>query len=194
MRQRRGEMRYHVSAFRMIAPSAAALFPMVFVIGLLLPVACPSVGAEELKIGYVDVAKVFDGYQRTKTSDAALEKKGKEKEQELEGKMDELKKLRQGLELLNDQAKETKGREIDEKADELQRFRTSTARDLSRERDKIAKTILDEIQKGVEDYAKANGFTIILDARSLLYGLPANDVTDKVLSALNTRTAPPPTR
>ncbi len=143
------------------------------------------VSAEELKIGYVNPAKVFDGYQRTKASDDILEKKGKQKEAELEARMNELKKLRQGLELLADQAKEAKAREIEEKSDELQRFRTNTARDLRRERDTVAKDILKEIQHGVEEYAKANGYSMILDARSLLYGVSGYDVTDQVLQALN---------
>ena len=152
---------------------------------------CPLVEAAELKIGYVNLAKVFDGYQRTKVSDAALEKQGKEKEAELEARMNELKKLRQSLELLNDQARESKTKDIEEKADELQRFRNSSARDLSRERDKIAKNILKEIQDGIDAYAKRNGFSIVLDSRSLLYGQPAYDITDEVLAALNSTFSQP---
>ena len=163
-------------------------FGLLVACGLSL-VACPSVQAADLKIGYVNVAKVFDGYERTKASDAGLEKQGKQKEAELEGRMTELKKLRQGLEPLNDEAREAKTKEVEEKADELQRFRASTARDLGRERDKIAKEILKEIQDGVEEYAKANSFALILDQRSLLYAQPAYDVTDGVLKLLNSRYA-----
>jgi outer membrane protein len=152
---------------------------------------CPTAWAAEWKVGYVNVAKVFDGYERTKASDATLGKKGKQKEAELEERMNELKKLRQNLELLNDEARETKTREIEEKAEELQQFRTSTARDLSRERDKIAKEILQEIQGGLEEYAKANHFSLILDSRSLLYGQSAHDVTDEVLKLLNSRKREP---
>lgn len=150
---------------------------------------CPAVGAEELKIGYVNLGKVFDGYDRTKAMDATLEKKGKAKEGELEGRVNELKKLRQSLELLNDEARESKGREIEQKADDLQRFRTNTARDLQRERDKIAKELLQEIQQGINEYAKANGFSLILDSRSIFYGQTTYDVTDEILKALNSRAA-----
>ena len=146
---------------------------------------CPAVGAADLKIGYVDVGKVFDNYERTKALDAELEKKGKQKDTELQGRVNELKKLREGLELLNDQAREAKGREIEQRADDLQRFRTNTARDLRRERDKMAKEILSEIQRKIEEYAKANGFSLLLDERSLLYGQSAYDVTDDVLKMLN---------
>ena len=152
---------------------------------------CPIVRAQELKIGYVDVAKVFDGYERTKASDAVLEGKGKQKEAELEGRMNELKKLRQNLELLNDQAREAKAKEVEEKADELQRFRNNTARDLRRERDKAAKEILGDIQKSIEEFGKTSGFSLIVDQRSLLYAQPTYDVTDQVLKLLNSRYAKP---
>ena len=151
------------------------------------------VGAEELKIGYVNIGQVFEGYQRTKTSDAALERQGKQKEAEFDARMADLKKLRDNLELLNDAAKEAKTRDVEEKAEELQRFRTNTARTLRRERDRITKDLLGEIQQAVEQYAKTNGFSLVLDERSLLYGVPTRDLTGDILKLLNSRaTAAPP--
>jgi len=150
-------------------------------------VSCLAVQAQELKVGYVNVGKVFDGYVKTQRLDASLETKGKQKEAELKGRMDELKKLRQSLELLNEEAREGRAREIEEKTEELTRFRTRTARDLRRERDAMAKGLLDEIRQGMEEFAKANGFTLILDSQSLAYGQEAYDVTDEVLELLNGR-------
>ena len=150
------------------------------------------VEAGELKIGYVNIGKIFDRYERTKTSNTALEKKGKQKEAELEGRMDELKKLRQSLELLNDEVREAKSREIEEKAEELQRFRAHSARELRRERDKMAKEILTEIGQTLEEYAKTNQFSLLIDSRSVLYGQAAHDVTDDVLNLLNTRSKATP--
>jgi Skp family chaperone for outer membrane proteins len=135
----------------------------------------------------VDLAKAFDGYERTKASDTALEKKGKQKEAELEGRVNELKKLREHLELLNDASREAKLREIEVKTDELKRFRANTARELRRERDEVARSILQEVHQIVADYAKANGFSMILDERQILYGQPGDDVTDAVLKQLNSR-------
>ena len=148
--------------------------------------------APAMKVGYVDLAKLFDNYQRTKASDVVLEKEGKEKETELQARMSDLKKLRQSLELLADDAREAKTREIEEKAEELQRFRNTTARDLQRERDKIAKEILTEIQSTLKAYAEANGYSLIMDSRSLLFGKSAHDVTSDVLALLNKRSAATP--
>ena len=155
-------------------------------------VCCRSVEAQELKIGYVSLSQVFDNFEKTKASDTTLEKQGKQKETELETRLDELKKLRQNLELLNDESREAKQREIEEKSEELQRFRTSTARDLRRERDKVAKEILAEIQQSITEYAQANGFSLIVDDRFLLYGQPAYDVTQAILKLLNARGAAKP--
>jgi outer membrane protein len=143
--------------------------------------------AQEMKLGYVNVAKVFEGYQRTKASEAALEQRGKQKEAELEARMNELKKLRQSLELLNEDARDAKAREIDEKTEELQRFRNTTARDLGRERDRSAREILKSIQDAVDQVAKAGGYSLVLDSRSLLYATPAQDVTNEVLKVLNSQ-------
>ena len=147
----------------------------------------PASGAEELKVGYVNMAEVFDGYAKTQASDAALEKKGKQKEAELKGRMEELRKMRQSLELLSAEAREAKAREIEERAEELSRFRTHTARDLRRERDAIAKGLLEEIRRGLEEFAKANGFSLIVDGQAIVYGQGAYDVTDEVLAMLNGR-------
>ena len=142
------------------------------------------------KIGYVDLATLFDEYNVTKSSEASLDQHGKQREAELEGRLNELKKLREGLELLNDDAREAKTREVEEKAESLQQFRNSAARDLRRERDKVAKTILQDIQTSIQEYGKANGFSMIFDARSLLYGEQAHDITDEVLKLLNSRGKP----
>lgn len=172
-------------------PGRMAVACVAAVSCLLSDVSCLVAQAEELKVGYIDLSTVFDEYDRTKSSEATLDRQGRQKEAEFEGRMNELKKLRENLELLNDEAKETKTREAEEKAESLQQFRNSTARDLRRDRDKVAKEILTDIRTAIQDYGKANGFSLILDARSLLYAQQAHDVTDEVLKLLNSRAKPP---
>ena len=141
------------------------------------------------KIGYVDLGQVFDGYQRTKESEQVLEQKGKQTQGALEGRFGELKKMRETLELMNDQAREAKAKELEEKSDEFQRLKTKTERELLRDRNQAAKDILEEIDRGVTEFAKANGYFALLDRRSLLYGEPGADVTGAVLKMLNDRYA-----
>ena len=161
------------------------------VLGLcgLLVSAAGAAAAEEFKVGYVDLGAIFDGYERTKAYDTQLQQQGKQKEAEMEGRMNELKKLRQNLELLNDKAKENSAREIEEKTDALKQFQVKARRDLGRERDQFAQDVLKDMKATIEDYAKANGFTLILDERAILYGQSAHDVTAPILQLLNSRYA-----
>ena len=160
-------------------------------VGLMCPLSlapCP-LQAAEMKIGYVNLAKLFDGYQRTKEFEQSLQQKGGQREAQLKGQANDLKKLRDSLELLNAQAREAKQKEIEEKADEFQRLKTRAERDLVRERNEMAKTILDEIEQTVTGYAKANGFSLVVDQRSRLYGQDSYDLTDALLKTLNEKYA-----
>ena len=143
--------------------------------------------ADEFRIGYIDLATLFDNYERTKQLDSVLEQKGKQKEAELEGKVVELRKLQDGLEILSDKGREAKATEVERKAEELQLFRNRTARDLRRERDKAAGEIFAEIQTAVQEYSKQNQFALVLDERSLLYGREAFDIPQEILKLLNDR-------
>ncbi|MBI2884958.1 MAG: OmpH family outer membrane protein [Candidatus Omnitrophica bacterium] len=156
---------------------------------LLSPVSCPVLKAAELKIGYVNLVRVFEEYQRTKDTEQVLEQRGKQKLSELEGRLGELKKMRQNLELLNDQAKEAKSKELEEKSDEFQRLKTKSERESVRDRNQVAKQIFDEIDGAVTAYARANGFSLVLDQRSLIVGDDVYDLTDEVLKSLNDRYA-----
>jgi outer membrane protein len=163
-------------------------------ISILMASACvfayePSAQAAEMKACSVNLARVFEMYQRTKDSEGSLESKGKQKQSELEGKFSELKKMREGLELLSDQAKEAKAREIEEKADSFKRLKDRSERELLKERNQVARVILDDIEKVIEEYAKANGYSMVVDQRMLLYGEPAYDITEQVLKILNDRYA-----
>lgn len=165
-----------------IVRKTARLFLAIITVSI---IACSAAQAEEFRVGYIDLSTLFDNYDRTRNLDSELEQKGKQKEAEFEAKVSELRKLQQGLELLNDKAREVKAVEVERKAEELQLFRNRTARDLKRERDKAAEAIFTEIQKTVQEYSKENQFALVLDERSLLYGRSAYDVTEAVLALLN---------
>ena len=163
---------------------------MAVVVVLVGGLAASSVSAAALgKVAFADVAKVFDEYQRTKESDKILEGKSKAKEGEMESKVNELKKLREGLELLSDKAKDERQKQIEEKADELQRFRLAAQNELRRERDNVAREILKEIDEVVQAYAKAQSYDLILNERTLIYATPTLDVTNDILKQLNDRHA-----
>lgn len=157
----------------------------VFVLGLFSAVSQDRAYAKEYKIGYVDLAKVFDEFKKTKESEKTLEAKGKAKEDERKKMIDEIKKLKDEQALLSEKAKAEKQSVIDTKIKNLQDFDKNTRDDLMKERNDALGNILKDIEKIVTDYAKAEGYDLILNSRMLLYGAPAYDLTNEVLTRLN---------
>lgn len=143
--------------------------------------------AKDINLGYVNIAKVFDEYEKTKESDKALEKKSQEKQLDRERYVTEIKKMKDEMELLNEKAKEERQKELDAKIDALQRFDKEARQDLMRERDMMAREILKDIDESVKDVGAKEGFTLVFDDRALLYSGQDIDITDKVLNTLNAR-------
>jgi len=141
--------------------------------------------AGETKIGVLDLSKTFDGYEKTKEYDAVLEQKTKEYEKERNAKIDKLKEVEGKLALLQGEEKEKTQKEFDQLRQELLQYDQAQRTDLGKQRDERIREILLEIEKVVSDFAKKQGYDIILNDRVLIYGSDALDVTDQVLKNLN---------
>lgn len=144
--------------------------------------------AEEAgKIGYIDLSRVFDQYQKTIDYDKELEKKGDKKQAEREKRVSQIKRLRDELELLSEKGREKKQKQIDNEVKELQDFDLATRTDLKKERDKVVREILEEIDKVIQEYGRKEGYFLILNDRVLLFGDKQAELSDEVLKILNQR-------
>lgn len=137
------------------------------------------------KIGYVDLARIFDEYQKTKEFDKSLESKGVQKQADRDKMVAEVKRLRDEAELLSAKAKEDKQAAIDEKIKVLQDFDRNTRDSLRRERDSMVKDILKEIEAVIQDFGKSQGYSFIFNDRVLVYKSEEGDLTPQVVKALN---------
>ena len=137
------------------------------------------------KIGYVDLARVFDEYQKTKEFDKSLETKGAGKQAERDKMVADVKKLRDEAELLSAKAKDDKQAVIDDKIKQLQDFDRTTRDGLRKERDGMVKDILKEIEVVIQDYGKAQGYGYIFNDRVLVYKSEGSDLTPQVIKVLN---------
>lgn len=160
----------------------AVAVAVIFVLSLFVGAAAY---AKEYKIGYVDLAKVFDEFKKTKESEKGLEAKGKAKEEERKKMVDELRKMKDEQAMLSEKAKAEKQAAIDSKVKILQEYDRKTRDELLKERNDALGGILKEIEKVVTDYAKEKGYDIILNSRMLLYGAEQYDLTVEVLGRLN---------
>jgi outer membrane protein len=99
----------------------------------------------------------------------------------------DIRKLKDESELMSETAREQKQDEIDAKIKKLQNFDRDARDELKRERDKMARDILKEIDTTIQDLGKKEGYTVILNERMLLYYDQINSLTDRVLNSLNRR-------
>ncbi len=154
---------------------------------LLVGFAGQAEAAVEAKIAYVDVGKAFDEYQKTKDADSTLEKKGQSKQDEREKKVDTIKKLKDELALLSEDARKKRQADLDQSLKDLQDFDSRVRDELRRERDSIVRDILKEIDEIISDYGNKQGYSLILNDRVLLYGRQDMDITSQIIQILNER-------
>jgi len=146
---------------------------------------CLLANAGEAKIGYINLGKTFDEYEKTKEFDQSLGRKGEKKEKEREKLVDEIKKLKDEMALLSVKAKDKKQVIIDEKIKNLQEFDNESRNELKEERDTMVRDILKEIDDVIQAYGKKHSYTAILNDRVLVYGDETIDITQDIINTLN---------
>ena len=139
------------------------------------------------KIGYIDLSRSFDEYQKTKDLDKELEGKGDMKQDQREKLVQEIRTMRGELELMNKNAREKKEADIEAKIKYLQEFDQEAKTDLTKERDNMVKDILKEMSDAIKEYGEKNGYSIIVNDRVLLYGDSGMDLTSAIIRILNDR-------
>jgi outer membrane protein len=141
----------------------------------------------ESKVGFVDLSRAFDEYQKTKDFDKDLEKKGDSKQEQREKLVKDIRKMREEIELMNDRAREKKEQDIEAKIKALQDFDQDAKTVLTKERDDMVRDILKEMNDVIQEYGEGRGYSIILNDRVLLYGNKAMNLTDEIIKILNGR-------
>jgi len=144
-----------------------------------------NVYSQKLKIGYVDILKLFNQYKKTQDYDKMLESERNKKEKLLEEKKEKIKKMQEKLSLLNEKEQEKQRRKITQAAEEYRKMEREFYLDLKKERDEKMKEIIEDIKRVINDYGKKNGYQIILNKGAVLYGEKGLDLTDIILKIMN---------
>lgn len=152
---------------------------------ILLPAAPRLAYAANETFGFVNIAKVFDEYQRTKENDDVLQEAGKKKEREREALVQTITKLKDEMSLLAESAKEAKQEELDKKVRDLQDFDQNAKRELGEKRAKMVRDIFQDIDEALRSYGERKGYDMIFNERALLYRQDKYDVTQDILNILN---------
>jgi len=136
-----------------------------------------------VKIGFVDLQKVFQEYEKTKTLGKKLSASREETKKRLDEIREELKELREEINnpALSEEARKKKGQELQAKEQE----RKVLLENLQSTQQRYTEELLGDIQKKVVEIGIKEGFTLILEKGVLLYGNPEFDLTEKIIKELN---------
>jgi len=141
--------------------------------------------AAEMKMGYVNMRKVFFEYKKTQTFNKELEGKDAEVKKEIDKKTAEIRKLRDEIDLLSESAKAKKEPELRKKLEDLDAYRKDKIEGFIREKDEMFKEIREDILDVASRYAKKNGYDIIFDEAIFVYAGTQYDITSTVIKELN---------
>jgi outer membrane protein len=147
------------------------------------------IGIPTLKIGYVDMSKLFNEYQETKIRTAVFEKEWNDAQEEINQKARQLEELKNRLQEQRDTLGETEKRQLESQIDEAERdvkdYYELSLKRLRRREDEIKKELLDKLQKEIDDYGTREGYSMIFRESTLLHAAPTYDLTDEILQLVN---------
>ncbi len=137
------------------------------------------------KFAYVDLAKIFSDYGKTKDYDKILGDKENAYTSERDKKINEVKQIQDKMNLLSDKEKASKSKELETKVKSLREFDAQRQGELRKEQEERMKEIFKDIEATVKQYAEKEGYTLVFNEKILVYGTNSMDITDKILDMLN---------
>ncbi|MEY3480370.1 MAG: hypothetical protein RIQ71_1145 [Verrucomicrobiota bacterium] len=163
----------------------------------------------QMKVGIVDMNKVFTSYYKTKDAETRLNDARAQAKTDLDGRLETLKS---NMEVINKLEADTKKPELaadkkeaavkqrDEKINEVRNldreigeFRQTRERQLQEQFMRMRGDIVQDIMKVVDSKVKADGYDLVLDSSGLgisqvkvvLYSAPSMDFSDSIITSLN---------
>ncbi len=169
------------------------LFVLFLSLFFLLTFSIPS--KAEVKVGVVDLYRVLNESEEGKKAVNELQSMFDSRQKTLEEKQKKIQNLRDEYEkkkaVLSEEARKSKEDEIERLGRELQRTAADYQVELQKKQNEITQSMLKEIRQIINDFAKKEGYSLILEKveQIVIYSTPEVDVTDKIIALFNQKTA-----
>jgi len=170
-------------------------FWMMAVTGVLVGSTAAAVPATELKIGFVDYGRLMEESPQAKAAQESIRTEFAPRQRDLQTQQQTLKakeeKLQKdGATMTDDQRTRTE-KDLREGYRDLARKQQEAQDDLTARRNeemsRLQRTLIEEVRT----YAKAQNYDLVI-AESVIYATPTIDITQAILSALQSRGATTP--
>lgn len=146
-------------------------------------------GEEGAKMGFVDIEKVFDRYQKTIDLNVKLEHERKDRIAQRKLMVEEINRLKDEVKLLRGEAKEAKDALVDKKVKELYAYEERVKKEAMEKQAALQEEILREIQQVIDEFGARDGYAALFTRTGddMGYHAARLDITEKVVSYLNSR-------
>ena len=145
----------------------------------------------QVKIGVVNAQEILAKTKKGIEIQKRLEQLQDKKQQELQAKQDEIKKLEKDVlsPALNDETREKKSIELQNKRKDLKRYVEDAQNEIQRESQKELVELEKAVMPLIDQIGKAKGFTIIFDITrpGIVYFDQAIDITPDVIKAFDAK-------
>lgn len=152
------------------------------------------VSAEDMKIGYVDFDQIVKRYYKAQMfMENMRERVGKE-EAVFQEKVEEINRIKQEMELLSEESRESKTKLLRLKMAEAKNMREAVAQDLQRKKINMMNQIYQEVYAQIDKIGKEEKYTYIfrdkigtavIDQPLILFATEKYDLTEKVIEEMN---------
>ena len=178
-------------------------------LSLVFSLGSAATASAQIKIGTVDMKKIFESYWRTKEAETKMSETRGTLKRDLDERNDKRKELQDSIEKLNEEikkpelSKEKAGTKMKEREDkiaewqnmmrELQQYQQVKEKQLADQTLRIRNGIVDEIRKVVDEKVKSIGFDLVFDVSGnsinnvpvILYAKETWDFTKEIIEKLN---------
>jgi outer membrane protein len=152
-----------------------------------LAVSACAAGAQEFKIGIVNIDRIFREANSAKAAQAKLEQEFGKREKELGDLGTQLKTLADKFEreapTLSESQRTTRQKQLVEQDRDFQRKRREFQEDLNARKNEELQQVIERANRVVKTVAEAEKYDLVL--QEAVYANPKHDITDKVIKALN---------
>jgi len=151
-----------------------------------------SYGADVAKIGVVNFQDILEKSDAGKMATAEINKSGKEMEDSLKKKGEEIDAIKGKLErealVMSKEMREEKEREIRISINDFKTLKNKYMADFKQHEARLVRDIQKEVLEIVEEMGKKEGFLIIFEKREagVLYSPDTIDITDRLIQRYNT--------
>ena len=145
-----------------------------------------------VKIGYVNMAKIAAESKSGKAAAASLKTKSEQLRTKIQAKQKQIeaekKAIEAKIEKMSVKERETKAKDFQKKLEEYQKLVQSSDAEMQKMQEKLLSDLYQKIKTASAAYAKANGYTAILEEKAVLYmsaAMVPKDLTNEISAQID---------